>query len=93
MNKQTLDSLKAMGWSLIQYSPNGMKYMKFDINGKQIGIECDPTWKADLEFENQFVSKIKIREIMNEIKEEIDRNPQYANVGKKGCYRRLSELL
>ena len=46
-----------------------------------------------VEIEKEYVSKDKIRELMLVIKEEIDSRPQYANVGKEGCYRRLSELL
>ena len=34
-----------------------------------------------------------LREINNEIKEEIEARPQYANVGKKGCWNRISNLI
>ena len=48
---------------------------------------------AFVEVDEECVSKEKIRKIMIDIQAEINENPQYANIGKKGCYRRLSELL
>lgn len=48
---------------------------------------------AFVEVDEEYVSKVKIRDIMLEIKEEIDRNSTSSNVGGNKYYRRLSELL
>jgi len=43
-----------------------------------------------------YVNKEKIEQqlivILNEIRDEIDSNPKSANIGKKGCFRRIQKL-
>lgn len=36
--------------------------------------------------------KIKLLVIMSDIEDEINSRPQYPNIGKKGCLRRLKDL-
>jgi len=36
--------------------------------------------------------KIKLLVIMSDIEDEINSRPQYPNIGKKGCLRRLSDF-
>ena len=60
-----------------------------------VEIRMYKDWKKkNLKWEqDDYVSKDQIRKLMIEIQEEIDANPRYGNIGKKGCYQRLSDLL
>ena len=48
LTNKHIQTLRMMGWAFYQYGPNEWQWMKFE-NGKQVAIQCDETWKSDMQ--------------------------------------------